>query len=330
MIKVVIVDDEILLLNLLKRLLLEIEYIIIVGEFTDAVTALEKVPQLKPDVIFLDVEMPGLNGIELGTKLLEYDSELDIVFVTAFEQYAIQAFKLNAINYILKPANLESIKETVKRIVRKKGNNKKKFTRLSGGSIQLFGDMCLLDAENKRIKWITAKVEELFAILLVNSRQGISKWRIMDNIWSASDPQKSHQNLYTTIFRLKKTLKNAGIEAMIESNSGIYCLNLNNISCDYFEFKDIVNNRAEVNEKNLPEFERAISLYRGDLFGEKAYRWSIVDREACYDEYVEIVKRVAKYYADNNVVTKLKKIYQKAAYILDEEEMVIIRDFVES
>ncbi len=55
-----------------------------------------------------------------------------------------------------------------------------------------------------------------------------------------------------------------------------------------------------------------------------------MDREACYDEYVEIVKKVAKYYADNNVVTKLNRIYQKAAYILDEEEMVIIRDFVES
>lgn len=202
MIHAVIVDDEILVLNLLKRRLLEQGGIHVIGEFTDPDTALEKIPELKPDLIFLDVEMPEMDGIELGIKLLEYDSNLNIVFVTAYEQYAIQAFKLNALHYILKPVDKESVDEIVKRMHKKKAHKEEPQT--CGGQIYLFGDICVFDRNHKRINWTTSKVEELFVLLLLNRDKGIHKWAIIEALWQEADLKKSQQNLYTTVFRLKK------------------------------------------------------------------------------------------------------------------------------
>ena len=123
MIKAVLVDDEILVLNLLKKIISETNDIKIVGEFTDPEQALMEIPKLGPDVLFLDVNMPEMNGIELGTRLIESDATEDmaIVFVTAYERCAIYASKkVNAMHYILKPVDPDSVEEVVKKLNQKR------------------------------------------------------------------------------------------------------------------------------------------------------------------------------------------------------------------
>ena len=73
---------------------------------------------LKPDVVFLDIEMPGINGIELARKIANIDPEIQIVFVTAYEQYALKAFEVSAVHYLLKPLSQEKINEAVNRVHR--------------------------------------------------------------------------------------------------------------------------------------------------------------------------------------------------------------------
>lgn len=318
-------DDEILGLKLLKRLLKQSEYIKIIGEFTNPTVALEKIPKLKPDVIFLDVEMPEINGIELGTKLLKNDDDMDIVFVTAYERYAIHAFKLNAVNYILKPVDKKSIKDTIERIMKKRKNTKQ--LRNNDVNISLFGEVCILRKEDdKKVNWITSKVEELFALLIINIEKGINKWKIIDILWGESEIDKSQQNLYTTIYRLKKTLKEAGIKATIENNVGVYSMTLENIFCDLFEFQAFINKKITVNKETISEFERAISLYKGDLFEGKDYQWSIADREAYHEKFVELVKAVAVYYSQSNLSNKLKKLYKRVAFLLQKEDLLGMED----
>lgn len=325
MINVVIVDDEILVLNFLKKLLIENGKVNIIGEFTDPSVALEEIPKLNPNVIFLDVEMPKINGVEMSTKLLKNSSELDIVFVTAHEKYAIEAFKLNAIHYILKPPDLQSIDETIKRIIEKRGYNKEITEEFV--NICLFGDVCVFKKEsNEKVKWITSKVEELFALLMINREKGVSKWKIMDVLWEETEMVKSQQNLYTTIFRLKKTLRDAGIKASIENNVGVYRMNLEDIICDLTEFETIINKKIQINKYNISEFEKAITLYQGDLFGDRDYRWSIVKREACYDSYVELIKKVASYYVENNLNEKLDKLIKYIDLLIEEEDNIKIKE----
>src|SRR5260370_5500456 len=95
-----IVDDEDLARQQMSRLLAAHPEFQVIGEARNGVEALELIPELKPEVVFLDIEMPGLNGFDMLAQLRE--SPL-IVFATAYDEFAIRAFDANAIDYLLKP-----------------------------------------------------------------------------------------------------------------------------------------------------------------------------------------------------------------------------------
>ena len=98
--KALIVDDSKLARQELKHLLKDFDEVEVIGEAENAVVALEKLEKLDPDVVFLDIQMPGKNGFEL---LQELESSPEIIFVTAYDQYALEAFEHNALDYLKKP-----------------------------------------------------------------------------------------------------------------------------------------------------------------------------------------------------------------------------------
>ena len=116
--RVFLVDDEPLALKRLSRLLREMNHIEIVGQETDSQIALEKLNRLDKlslDAVFLDVQMPELNGFELLAKL---DWQPLVVFVTAYDRYALQAFEVNSIDYLLKPVEPEKLKRALGKLER--------------------------------------------------------------------------------------------------------------------------------------------------------------------------------------------------------------------
>ncbi|MEJ2507286.1 MAG: response regulator, partial [Ignavibacteriaceae bacterium] len=115
--KALIVDDERLARTELKRLLTPFKDVKVVGEAVNAEDALEKIQQLKPDLLFLDIQMPGKTGFEM---LEELDSVPTVIFTTAYDEYALKAFEYNALDYLLKPIEPKRIEETVNKLVEKK------------------------------------------------------------------------------------------------------------------------------------------------------------------------------------------------------------------
>lgn len=112
----IIVDDEPQALQKLHRLLGEHEdHIQIVGEASDGVAAVEAIERFSPDVVFLDIDMPGLGGFGVLDSIPK-DKRPAIVFTTAFEQYAIRAFEVHAVDYLLKPINRERLSECIARL----------------------------------------------------------------------------------------------------------------------------------------------------------------------------------------------------------------------
>ncbi len=116
--KAIIIDDERLARQELKNLLMAYPEIEVVGEAANAEKAKEAILLLKPDVLFLDIQMPGKNGFEL---LEEISGVPEVVFVTAYDEYAIRAFEVNALDYLLKPIQPSRLAETVKKILNKEG-----------------------------------------------------------------------------------------------------------------------------------------------------------------------------------------------------------------
>ena len=111
--KAIIVDDERLARNELKTLLASHKDIEVIAECANAVEAKEKIDSLKPDVVFLDINMPGKSGLEL---VEEISALPDVVFITAYDEHAIKAFELNAFDYLLKPVQPQRLAETLKKL----------------------------------------------------------------------------------------------------------------------------------------------------------------------------------------------------------------------
>jgi two-component system LytT family response regulator/two-component system response regulator LytT len=112
----VVVDDELPAREELCFLLGQIEGLKVVGQADNGVSALTLIEDVRPDVAFLDVQMPGLTGFEVAKLLLDKPSAAHIVFVTAYDQYAVDAFDVNAVDYLLKPVEQARLDQAVQRV----------------------------------------------------------------------------------------------------------------------------------------------------------------------------------------------------------------------
>ncbi len=116
MVKVVIIDDEQFCVEVIETLIQShFTSLSIVGLFDDPLIAVEKIPSLHPDLIFLDINMPKLNGFELLDKLMPFSFQ--VIFTTAYDTYAIKAMKYGALDYLLKPISAEDLKVTLANVI---------------------------------------------------------------------------------------------------------------------------------------------------------------------------------------------------------------------
>lgn len=113
MIKTIIIDDERLARNELKKLLIEFPEIEIIGEAANADEGIEKIEALQPDLVFLDIQMPGKTGFDM---LAELDKVPDIIFTTAYDEYALKAFEVNALDYLLKPIEPKRLEDAIQKL----------------------------------------------------------------------------------------------------------------------------------------------------------------------------------------------------------------------
>jgi len=116
--KALIVDDEYPARQELRFALSGFEEIEIVGEATNAQEALALIRALDYQVLFLDISMPGMSGLELGAAIQELPQKPYIIFVTAYDEYAVSAFEVNAVDYILKPVEPKRLKKAIDKVVR--------------------------------------------------------------------------------------------------------------------------------------------------------------------------------------------------------------------
>ncbi|WP_113651907.1 LytR/AlgR family response regulator transcription factor [Pedobacter namyangjuensis] len=153
--KTIIIDDEQLARQRIKRLLKEYDEVEIIEEASNGEDGLEKIEFLKPDLIFLDIEMPILNGFEMLAKLKHHPK---VVFITAYDQYAIKAFEEGSIDYLLKPIEIERLDKTIKKL---------RQTSLAPAQIPL-EDLLRQIQGKKAVKTLTIKLGDKILLVKVN------------------------------------------------------------------------------------------------------------------------------------------------------------------
>ncbi|MBI4854872.1 MAG: LytTR family transcriptional regulator DNA-binding domain-containing protein [Acidobacteria bacterium] len=147
--RTLIVDDESHCRSELRHLLLGFPQIEVIGEAINGIDALEKCRSLSPELVFLDIQMPGLNGLEVAAALEELPQ---IVFVTAYDEHALKAFEVGAIDYLLKPISEERLEQCINRL------NRQRITLTTNNSMPV-------ELETVLKTWAEAKQEYLARIV---------------------------------------------------------------------------------------------------------------------------------------------------------------------
>ncbi len=265
-IKAIIVDDEELARSRLANLLAELENIELCGSFETAAAALLYIEENSVDVVFLDISMPEMDGMEFANILSEQDISVKVVFVTGYEEYAVDAFELAAVDYLLKPIRRERLAKTVSRLI---PPNRSKEQRLF---VSCFGGFRVLADGEKGdvINWRSPKVEELFAFLVCKG--SVSRDEIADTLWDGFTPDKALKNINSTVYYIRKALQQYGLERCLITTHRQISIDAKMVICDLYEFERL--QKGAWNTKQA--LEKLNELYRGELFQGKIYEWSFV------------------------------------------------------
>jgi DNA-binding LytR/AlgR family response regulator len=166
--RAIIAEDEPLLraelASLLRRAWPELE---IAAECEDGAAALDAIEAHAPDVAFLDIRMPGLTGLEVASLASQASPATQVVFVTAYNQYAIDAFERGAIDYLLKPVTRERLAETVKRVKTRLASGGTDAAAL-GALLEQLRDKVPRERQGPPLAWITASVGKETRLILVD------------------------------------------------------------------------------------------------------------------------------------------------------------------
>ncbi|UOQ86862.1 response regulator [Gracilibacillus salinarum] len=268
-------DDEILAIDFLVHQLEKLENIHVLFTSTQPFLDEKKKMLNDIDIIFLDIEMPEISGLELAEKILAYNPSIHIVFVTAFDQYAIKAFELHALDYLLKPVSLDRLKNTVQRVTftpfEAKDNNS-----IHPLHLHVLGDLSFQfedKSEPENIKWRTAKSKELFLYLLHHEGSVVLKSKIVDTLWHHLDVEKAFSHLYVTIYHIRQALQSSYKNIKIVNTEDGYQLKLHHVLLDKNEWKHQLFDTASLAKADLEEQERIMHLYKGSYLESHDYIW---------------------------------------------------------
>jgi two-component system LytT family response regulator len=318
--RAIIVDDEDLALQSMVRLLQRFE-MEVVGAFQDPREAIKHHVELGAEVAFLDIEMPELNGLELAASLLTDNPALHIVFVTAYEQYAIEAFELDAVDYLLKPLQLKRLEMTIKRLKAKRSEQDPRDRERHTPTLRLFHHLDFLDPLGNvlDIPWRTTKAKELLAFLIHSGEKTPNKEELLDVIWPDIDLDRSITHLHTTIYQIRQTMKNADIPLRVDYKEGRYRVELSNLQIDSRNWEQSV--RAAASEEDLDAMHDLLMIgYRGDYLEKEGYLWAESERERLRTLWFEHAIGNAARMEANDLVGKAISLYQQLQLRFPESE----------
>jgi two-component system response regulator LytT len=221
-VRALVVDDEALAREELCFLLRALDDVEVVGIASNGLEALSMLQTLAPDVVFLDVQMPGMNGFEVARRILERQAPTEIVFVTAFDQYALDAFQVNAVDYLLKPVDVARLEQAVGRARRRVASDRG-APALADQELERLVQM-VAGRQARQSPQLAVRVGERFVLtqadeviyaslanevvtIVANSLTGTSSCRTLDELQAQLDPDvfwRVHRSYLVNINKIKE------------------------------------------------------------------------------------------------------------------------------
>jgi len=220
--RAVLVDDEQLARDELVYLLGQVGGVEVIGQAGNGVEAIDTIERLRPDVVFLDVQMPGLTGFEVARRLVDTGAAAHIIFVTAYDQHAIEAFEVNAVDYLLKPVEQGRLELAVDRARRRVATDRSAEGALNAAELEKIVE--LVAARQSRRERLAIKVGERFLLVqaqdiiyasladegisvVTSQHAGTSNYRTLDELHERLDPTvfwRVHRSHLVNINKIKE------------------------------------------------------------------------------------------------------------------------------
>ena len=229
--RAIVVDDEPIMLNSFLRLSRDIADLDVIATFQKPEEALDFVKARPVELVFLDVKMPCMNGIELAEKLREIRPDILLVFISAYDEYIRDSNRIGGDYYIVKPYKLETLEIAMERI-RILANRQKKDI-----CIRTFGRFNVYRG-GKPIR-LRGKAKEILALIVTRRGREISNEEIYRTIWE--DRTYSNANMtvyYDALRRLRQALAQEGLDRLLISTARGQMVDTSIFDCDYYEWCD--------------------------------------------------------------------------------------------
>lgn len=253
--KILIVDDERIAVKSLREVLTrvlgsEAEF----AEAANGLQALEEADRLHPDVAFVDIEMPGMSGLELSKRLKELHPRTNIVLVTAYPQYSLEAWHLHVSDYLIKPADEKDVRGALENL-RTPLPEKRADDRLT---VQCFGNFEVF-YKGRIISFPRSGAKELLAYLVSRRGAGVTSGELCGILWEDGRNVR-RQKTYIRQYYLaaRKALEQEGLKDVVRHTREAYSVNTDMLDCDYYRF--------------LAMDPAAVNSYRGEFMAQ--YSWS--------------------------------------------------------
>lgn len=255
--RIICVDDEPLILNMTVELCEKLPQGPNVTGFLRANDALSWLKDHAADIALLDINLPDMHGLELAARIREIDPTTAIIFLTGYSEYAVDAFKLHASGYLMKPVNKLRLAEEIEHAWRQRaaGAEDAVNTRISA---RTFGEFDLF-VDEKAVSFPRSKAKELLAYLIDRQGGGITRAAASSVLWENSLYDRSLQKQLDVIIRsLRAALEAVGAQDIFEIRNGIMRVIPEKLDCDLYRF--------------LSGDAAAVNSYRGEYMS--AYSWA--------------------------------------------------------
>lgn len=225
------VDDEKLNLQLLTNVLKKVEPNALVLGFSKPKEALEAAKKDKPDICFLDIQMPVMNGIELASELIKVNNKANIIFATSFDDYRGEAMDLFASGYVLKPVSVEKITTQIEHLRYPVENNYEIYA-------QTFGAFCLF-AKGAPVRFHRSKSKEMLAYIIEKRGKIVSRKELSKVLFQDDDYSRKRQKQIDVICRLLDAdLKEANISEILLRGASGFMVETSKFNCDLYDYLD--------------------------------------------------------------------------------------------
>ena len=230
--KTILVDDILLDMRLFELKCADMPEFEIVGKFTNPAEAVEFATRNVVEFALLDIDMPGMSGIELAVKLRTLWPGIIIVFVTAHPRFAVEALRMKADYMVFKPFDRDDITDVLERAKLLQRRQEKRVHFHTFGYFEMLVD-------GKPVRFHSAKAKELMALCVYYEGRNVSIYDIIEHLWEDSDNKSTENTGYRrTIKELWDTLREYQAEDIFVRERGNCRIRRELVSCDYYDFWD--------------------------------------------------------------------------------------------